>query len=122
MLTWLACREYIEECIDSARNMTNSGLPDEMYGRALFHLATIYKEMGVEAEKAKDLEDEALKLLERLSEHVWPCLKEQNDPMLTFDDMQSIFEGRWTSRKLLNHMQTCQVCIGHGGAAVGPSE
>jgi hypothetical protein len=37
-------------------------------------------------------------------------VKEEGDDMMKFDDLQALFEGRWTGTKLLKHMQKCAMC------------
>lgn len=99
--------EYFRECIDCAK--TASRLPEEAYGKMLHHLSVIQRELGLkdDAEKA---EAKALAILDKFKDYIAPCVKETGDEMMMFDDLQALFEGRWTGTKLLKHMQTCALC------------
>ena len=90
------------ECIECART---SKFPEEALGRAQLHLSKMFREQGIEEEDAKKLEADALKVLGEYSQYASDFLKGVEDPMTLFDDLQSIFDGRFTGRQLLKYMQ-----------------
>ena len=95
--------DYMVECIESAKN---SKFPEEALGRAQYHLMKILREQGIEQEEADKLEVDALKTLDKYSQYTSEFLKGVDDPMTLFDDLQSIFDGRFTGQQLLSYMQS----------------
>jgi hypothetical protein len=96
----------MKECIDTAiESAKNSRFPEESLGRAQLHLSKILREQGIEKEEADRLETNALNILYKYSLYASEFLRGIEDPMVMFDDLQSIFDGRFTGRQLLNYMQ-----------------
>jgi hypothetical protein len=96
----------MKECIDSAiESAKNSRFPEEALGRAQFHLSKILREQTVEKEEADKLETNALIILNKYSPYTSEFLRGIEDSMVLFDDLQSIFDGRFTGRELLKYMQ-----------------
>lgn len=86
-----------------------SRLPEEAYGKMLHHLSVIQRELGL-TEDAERSEAKSMTVLEKFRDYIAPCVAETGDHMMMFDDLQALFEGRWTGTKLLKHMQTCALC------------
>jgi len=96
----------MKECIDTAiESAKNSRFPEEALGRAQFHLSKILREQGIEKEEADRLETNALNILNKYSPYASEFLRGIEDPMVMFDDLQSIFDGRFTGRQLLKYIQ-----------------
>jgi len=91
-------------CIKSA---LSSRWSTESLGRAQYHLATLYEEVGEtkNAAEAKSLREKGEKVLEEFKPNSPAAIRESGDNMMIFDDMQSTFWGRYTGRKLLKFMQ-----------------
>ena len=98
----LSGSEYIKQCIECAKNLKWS---KEALARAQFHLATLYNEQGVEEDEAKSLKGEARKVLEKCRDYAAECVRGVEDEMMIFDDLQPTFQGRYTGRTLLRHLQ-----------------
>ena len=90
------------ECIDCAKN---SKFPEEALGRAQYHLSKMFREQGIEEDDADRLEAQGLKVLGKYSQYASEFLKGVDNPMTLFDDLQSIFDGRFTGQQLVRYMQ-----------------
>lgn len=86
-----------------------SRLPEEALGKMLHHLSIVQRELKLDRE-AEKTEFKASEIFKKFEDFVAPCVKETGDRMMMFDDLQALNEGRWTGRKLLKHMQACEVC------------
>lgn len=90
------------ECIECAKS---SFFPEEALGRAQLHLSRIYKEQGLDNDETRALEAKGLKVLAKYSQYVSKGILGVEDDMVAFDDLQSIFDGRFTGTRLLKWMQ-----------------
>jgi hypothetical protein len=68
-------------------------------------LATLYEEQGVEDEEAQALKSEARIILDKCRQYAAECVRDSEDEMMIFDDLQPTFQGRYTGRRLLKHLQ-----------------
>ncbi|KAK0639447.1 hypothetical protein B0T16DRAFT_497542 [Cercophora newfieldiana] len=101
--------EHIEQSIEAAKNYR---IPPEAYGRAHYHLALLYGELGADEAKVRDLKAEAMKILNEFAHYAPPALRdaaavpdEDKRMMMIFDDMQGTFQGRYTGHSLLKYMR-----------------
>ncbi|KAK3368627.1 nb-arc and tpr domain-containing protein [Podospora didyma] len=96
--------EYIRRCISTARS---SRWSKEALGRAQYHLALLYEEQGSEDrdDEIKELKAAAMEVLEEFRHYIPRSIRETGDIMMMFDDMQPTFQGRYTGRTLLPHIQ-----------------
>lgn len=90
------------ECVDSAKS---ARVPKEALGRAQYHLSQILREQEIEEGEAQKLEANGLRILDEFSQYASKFLKGSNDKMAMFDDLQPIFDGRFTGQMLLTYMQ-----------------
>jgi hypothetical protein len=93
-------RESIEECIELAHI---SKWSEEALARSRFHLSRIYAEQGIQQEKAKKLEEQAITVLEKYA--IPDYLVGVEDKMMLFDNLQPAAGGRFTGRGLLSYIQ-----------------
>jgi tetratricopeptide (TPR) repeat protein len=100
--------EHIEQSIEAAKNHY---IPPEAYGRAHYHLALLYEELGGEEAKVQELKAEAKKVLDEFAHYAPDALREADSLpeshriMMIFDDMQGTFQGRYTGHSLLKYMR-----------------
>ena len=109
-------RNYLLDCIACAKVAPR--LPDEAYGRMLLHLSLIQRELGSK-EEADKLQTRAMAILEKYEHCIAPCIREQYTPLVKFDDLQGMAEGRWTGRDLFRHMQGCASCQANADISSG---
>jgi len=53
----------------------------------------------------RELKEEAMKIFNEFEHYAPDSLRELGDVMMIFDDMQGTFQGRYTGRRLLEHMR-----------------
>jgi len=100
--------EHIEASIEAAKNCR---IPPEAYGRAHYHLAVLYGELGGEEARVQQLKAEAKKILDEFAHYAPSSLREAESLdedqriMMIFDDMQGTFQGRYTGHSLLKYMR-----------------
>jgi hypothetical protein len=91
----------MERCLEIA---TSSSWTEESIGRAQYQLSRLYKLHGVHKKEAEELETKALDVLEKYSEFVSDWVRETEDPVIMFDDLQPTDEGRFTGKILLSRL------------------
>ncbi len=92
----------MKECVNIGRS---SGWAAEAQARAKYHLATLYEETGREPKEAQKLKLEARKLVDEYRNYAPKAVLSSEDEAVILDDMQPTFQGRFTGRRLLRHMQ-----------------
>lgn len=91
----------MERCIEIA---TSSSWTEEALGRAQYQLSRLYKLHGVHKKEAEEFETKALEVLNRYSEFVSDWVRETEDPVIMYDDLQPTDEGRFTGKTLLGQL------------------
>lgn len=91
---------------ESIQKAESSKWHEEALGRAQLHLALLLKEQRKEPTEAESLAKIAREQLTTYLQLDHPdYLKGSHDELAMFDNMQPVFEGRFTGRKLLGYIQ-----------------
>jgi len=105
-------RDYLKECVEES---VISSCPEEALARARFHLARLYVEQDLQKDEAADLEREAIDVLKKYHSGPW----NPDDIIILLDDLQPVFDGRFTGLSLLQNLQKWPngraLAVGSGG-------
>ncbi|KAF4828998.1 Transcription activator GutR [Colletotrichum tropicale] len=93
---------YMKQCVECALNSQWSTVA---LARAEFHLALLYEKQGTDELEAQALRSKARQVLEQNREFAAECVKDSDDELMIFDDLQPTLLGRYTGTALLKHLQ-----------------
>ncbi|KAH8881847.1 hypothetical protein GQ53DRAFT_886470 [Thozetella sp. PMI_491] len=98
--------QYMQQCVECVRT---ARWTIEARGRLYYHLSLLYEEQGVEEAQSAALRDDAMKIMDQCRQYAGLCVRGATDLLMIFDDLQPTFQGRYTSRGLLRHLQETHI-------------
>lgn len=105
-------RTYIQESISRAKNAGRGRWPECALGRAHTHLAHIMKARMARDELVRPIEDFGNAILEKYRHVSQSYTPSTEEPMVLYDLLQPVFDGRYTGRGLVPLLQK-MVADGH---------